>query len=69
MNLNTILDPDRLRQWLDAALLWLEVHLLAVDNLVQLGVIVATFIAARFLSPRLEAVLDRRPDQGWYARF
>ncbi len=69
MNLNTILDPDRLRQWLDAALAWLDLHLLAVGNLVQLGVIVATFIAARLLSPRLEAVLDRRPDHGWYTRF
>ena len=69
MNQNTIFDPDRLRQWLDAAVAWLDTHLLAADNLLQLGVIVATFIAARLLSPRLEAVLDRRPDQGWYARF
>ncbi|MEQ9574024.1 MAG: mechanosensitive ion channel [Rhodospirillales bacterium] len=69
MNQNTIFDPDRLRQWLDAAVAWLDTHLLAADNLLQLGVIVATFIAARLLSPRLEAILDRRPDQGWYARF
>lgn len=69
MNLNVFLDPGRLRQWLDAGVAWFDANMLAADNLVQLGVIVATFIAARLLSPRLEAVLDRRPDQGWYTRF
>jgi small-conductance mechanosensitive channel len=69
MNINTILDPERLRQWLDTAVAWLEANLLAVDNLVQLGVIVATFVAARLLSPRLEALLDRPSDQRWYARY
>ncbi|PIW27878.1 MAG: mechanosensitive ion channel protein MscS [Rhodospirillales bacterium CG15_BIG_FIL_POST_REV_8_21_14_020_66_15] len=67
--MNTYTDPEHLRQWLAAALAWIDANLLAVGNLVQLGVILATFVAARLLSPRLEAVLDLRPDVRWYARF
>ena len=69
MDLNTYLEPERIQQWLDAALAWFETNILAAGNLVQLGIVVATFIAARLLSPRLERLLDRKPDVRWYARF
>ena len=69
MDFNRFLDPQRLQQWLESMLAWLDANILSAGNLVQLGVILATFIAARLLSPRLESLLDKRPDQRWYARF
>lgn len=69
MDLSKFLDSDRMQQWLQTALIWLDAHVLALGNLIQLAVILATFIAARILSPKLEALLDRQPGVRWYARF
>ncbi len=69
MDLTKYLSPERLQQWLDKLLVWLDANVLAIGNLIQLGVILATFVLASLLSPRLERLLDRRPDYRWYARF
>ena len=69
MDISTYFDPQQIEQWLQAARDWATANLLSTDNLVQLGIILATFVAARLISPRLEALLDKRPDVRWYARF
>ena len=69
MDISTYFDPQQIEQWLQAARDWATANLLSTDNLVQLGVILATFVAARLISPRLEALLEKRPDVRWYARF
>ncbi|HAD88026.1 MAG TPA: hypothetical protein DCG48_11745, partial [Rhodospirillaceae bacterium] len=69
MDISTYFYPQQIEQWLQAARDWATANLLSTDNLVQLGVILATFVAARLISPRLEALLEKRPDVRWYARF
>lgn len=69
MDISTYFDPQQIEQWLQAARDWATANLLSTDNLVQLGIILATFVAARLISPRLEALLDKRPDVRWYERF
>jgi small-conductance mechanosensitive channel len=69
MDLEAYFDPEQVETWLQTSLTWAETNVLVLDNLVQLGVILATFVIASLLSPRLERLLDRRTGQRWYQRF
>ena len=69
VDLNSLFDPAELRQWLEAVLAWVNSNVLVLANLEQVAVVAATFVVASILSPRLEVLLDHRPDLHWYARF
>ncbi|MEK9672906.1 MAG: mechanosensitive ion channel domain-containing protein [Rhodospirillaceae bacterium] len=64
-----LLNPDKIEQWLQTAVDWLSVNVLAIGNFVQLVVILAVFAAGHVLAPKLEALLDKKPDVSWYRRF
>lgn len=67
--MNKIFKPEQWQAWLEFILAWLNTNVLAVGNLVQLLVILAVFLAGRYLSPKLEGLLDLTPKATWYGRF